>query len=61
MKNTIIGILIKPLVLDTEMDGKPTILIMPKGMVIEILQKETDYNFTTDKDIIDAIELFEKL
>jgi len=60
MSKTMIGVLKKPLIIETEVDGVSSIVVMPKGTVIEILMKESDYDFTTEQDIIDAINCFEE-
>lgn len=57
MGKTIIGELLKELILDT----KKEIIVWPKGCIIEI-SSEDDYNHNvTNKDIENAVEILEKL
>lgn len=56
MGKTVIGKLEEMLVLETEQDGQPTIIVWPKGLIVEI-SSEDDYPETmTDKDVEDAVK-----
>jgi len=57
MGKTIIGELLKELILDT----KKEIIVWPKGCIIEI-SSEDNYNHNiTNKDIENAVEILKKL
>jgi len=56
MSETIIGKLREKLVIETDQDGEPTIVVIPKGAIVEVSSEDEYPSTTTDEDIKDAVE-----
>lgn len=55
MGKTTIGKLKEMLVLESEQDGEPTIIVIPKGCIVEVSSEEEYPDTVTDKDIEEAV------
>ena len=56
MGTTTIGKLKELLVLESEEEGEPAIIVMPRGTIIEVSSEEEYPSTTTQKDIEEAAE-----
>ena len=56
MGKTTVGKLREMLVIESELDGKPAIVVFPKGLIVEISSEEEYPDTMSDKDIEDAVK-----
>jgi hypothetical protein len=61
MSNTVVGKLKEMLVLETDIDGEASIVVYPKGTVVEISSEETYPSYSKDKDFVEAAQYLKKI
>ena len=61
MGNITVGKLKEKLVLESEVNGEPAIVVFPKGIIIEVSSEEEYPDDTTDKDLEDAAKYLKNL
>lgn len=58
--STIIGKLKEMLVIETEQDGEPAIVVFPKGCIVEVSSEDEYPCSLKDQDLKDACEYLKK-
>jgi len=61
MGNTTVGKLKEILVLETELDGVETVMVYPRGTIVEVSSEEDYPSSSTDKDFDDAAKYLKSL
>lgn len=56
MSETVIGKLKEKLVIESEQDGQASIVVFPKGAIVEVSSENEYPHTTTDGDIKDAVD-----
>ena len=61
MGKAIIGRLLRPLVIETEVDGEESVVVVPRNCIIEYSSEEEYPHDVTDEDIKEAAQLLNEI
>lgn len=61
MGKTTVGKLKEMLVLETEIDGESSVLVIPKGVIIEISSEDEYSSYMSDEDLKNVVKYLKDL